>query len=68
MAPGLALTVIDQHDPADVRKIIKTGLTHLKSLLNSHQLHFSDLTYLRLCVPKYGQIQKPLCAKGNFIP
>ena len=66
-APDLALSAIDQRDPSDIREAIMKGLTHLKSQLNSHQLHFSDLTCLQLCVPKYGQIQKPLCARGNPI-
>ena len=66
-APSLALSAIDQRDLSDVREVITKGLTHLRSQLNSHQLHFSDLTYLRLCMPKYGQTQKPLCAKGNPI-
>ena len=61
------MSAIDQRDPPDIREVITKGLTRLKSQLDSHQLHFSDLTYLRLCVPKYGQIQKPLCAKGNPI-
>ena len=55
-APSLALSAIDQHDPSDIRKVILMGFTHLKFQLNSHQLHFLDLTYLRLCVPKYSHI------------
>lgn len=62
--PHLSM-VADLLKASDILAAIKTGLQAVVNALSKHQLQLGDMTFLRICTPKYSS-GPPLHTEGMW--